>query len=199
MSESALKLMSIGGTTLTRAGMRSVLAEYEAEIMPAAPNIEPLLDQLGEVDVVILLDDQALPLLLHHTNDQPAILLISQDLPHPMPQQRAWGVVTTDAYPQEIWASLQALQLGLCVLSPSILAQIHAPPQREPLDTRLSEREHEVLQLLAEGLTNRQIAQRLVISEHTVKFHVSALLSKLDVASRTEAIRVGAQRGLIIW
>ncbi|HBW48557.1 MAG TPA: DNA-binding response regulator, partial [Herpetosiphon sp.] len=111
----------------------------------------------------------------------------------------AWGAVSTDAYPQEIWASLQALQLGLCVLSPSILAQIHSPPQPEPLDNQLSEREHEVLQLLAEGLTNRQIAQRLIISEHTVKFHVSALLGKLDVSSRTEAIRVGAQRGLIIW
>lgn len=191
--------MLIGGTTLTRAGMRSVLAEYEAEIVAAASSIEPLIEQLGVVDVVILLDEQALPVLLQQTNDQPAILLISQELPHPMPQQRAWGVVSTDAYPQEIWASLQALQLGLCVLSPSILAQIHSPPAPEPLDNQLSEREHEVLQLLAEGLTNRQIAQRLIISEHTVKFHVSALLGKLDVSSRTEAIRVGAQRGLIIW
>lgn len=85
--------MLIGGTTLTRAGMRSVLAEYEAEIVAAASSIEPLIEQLGVVDVVILLDDQALPLLLQQTNDQPAILLISQELPHPMPQQRAWGVV----------------------------------------------------------------------------------------------------------
>lgn len=61
----------------------------------------------------------------------------------------------------------------------------------------LTEREREVLELLAQGLANKEIAHRLVISERTVKFHVSAILAKLGVGNRTEAARAAVQRGLI--
>jgi ATP/maltotriose-dependent transcriptional regulator MalT len=63
----------------------------------------------------------------------------------------------------------------------------------EPLTTR----EHEVLEQMAAGLSNRQIAQALGISEHTVKFHVSAILGKLGVATRSAAIRHGMRQGLV--
>ncbi len=62
----------------------------------------------------------------------------------------------------------------------------------------LTPREREVLQLLAEGLANRAIAQRLAISEHTVKFHVNAILGKLNAQSRTEAVVRAARLGLLI-
>jgi DNA-binding NarL/FixJ family response regulator len=61
----------------------------------------------------------------------------------------------------------------------------------------LTERELEVLPLLALGLPNKAVAQRLGISEHTVKFHVGAILSKLGAASRTEAVMIAARRGLL--
>ena len=64
-------------------------------------------------------------------------------------------------------------------------------------DETLTEREQEVLQCLAQGLQNKEIAQRLVISERTVKFHVSAILAKLGAGNRTEAVRVAMQRGLV--
>jgi DNA-binding NarL/FixJ family response regulator len=62
----------------------------------------------------------------------------------------------------------------------------------------LTEREGEVLQLLAQGLANKQIALSLEISEHTVKFHVSSIYAKLGVTNRTEAVRRGARLGLIV-
>jgi DNA-binding NarL/FixJ family response regulator len=62
---------------------------------------------------------------------------------------------------------------------------------------RLTAREFEVLRLLSEGLANREIASRLAISEHTAKFHISSILGKLNVATRTEAVSQGIRRGLI--
>ncbi|PYU14357.1 MAG: helix-turn-helix transcriptional regulator [Acidobacteria bacterium] len=62
----------------------------------------------------------------------------------------------------------------------------------------LSSREVEVLGMLAEGLGNKQIAWRLGISEHTVKFHLSSIFTKLDVSSRTEAVALGVRLGLIM-
>ena len=62
----------------------------------------------------------------------------------------------------------------------------------------LTDREIEVLQLLAQGLANKQIAQTLNISTHTVKFHVSSIYNKLGATNRTEAVRNGVQNGLIL-
>jgi len=67
-----------------------------------------------------------------------------------------------------------------------------------PATVALTPRETEVLQLLAQGLANKQIALALGISEHTIKFHVSSIYAKLGVGNRTEAVRVGARQGLIL-
>jgi DNA-binding NarL/FixJ family response regulator len=69
------------------------------------------------------------------------------------------------------------------------------PP--DELAETLTPRETEVLQLMGQGLTNKEIAARLILSEHTVKFHTSAIFSKLGVSNRTEAVRMGARAGLI--
>ena len=68
----------------------------------------------------------------------------------------------------------------------------------ETLIDTLTERESEVLELLAQGLANKQIALELGISEHTIKFHVSSIYTKLGVTNRIEAIRLGARLGLIV-
>jgi DNA-binding CsgD family transcriptional regulator len=70
---------------------------------------------------------------------------------------------------------------------------VPAPPAQP-----LTPREIEVLGMLAEGLGNKTIARRLGISEHTVKFHVGSILARLDASSRTEAVTLGARRGLIM-
>ncbi len=99
-----------------------------------------------------------------------------------------------DASDEQLLAALHAAALGLAVLDPDFSAALAAPPLDESLEA-LTPREEDVLALLAEGLANKAIAKRLELSEHTVKFHLSALLGKFGVASRTElvvrAIQVG--------
>jgi DNA-binding NarL/FixJ family response regulator len=90
---------------------------------------------------------------------------------------------------------------GLMVLDPTLVSALPLVTDRsieapvEPLTTR----EEQVLQQLAEGLSNRSIAQRLQISEHTVKFHINAILGKLGAQSRTEAVARAARLGLITF
>jgi two-component system, NarL family, response regulator YdfI len=67
----------------------------------------------------------------------------------------------------------------------------------EPPPEELTPRETEVLRLLADGLPNREIAERLHISEHTIKFHIRSILGKLGASSRTEAVTLGFRSGLI--
>jgi DNA-binding NarL/FixJ family response regulator len=76
----------------------------------------------------------------------------------------------------------------------------HISSEREPdgIVETLTQRETQVLQLLSQGLANKQIALSLEISEHTVKFHVSSIYAKLGVTNRTEAVRQGVRHGLIV-
>lgn len=122
----------------------------------------------------------------------------------PVIETLSWGVLPADASVEELIAAVSALYNGLIVIHPHIAASLlaRAPVssinEGEPLVEPLTAREQEVLQLIGQGLANKMIADRLHISEHTVKFHVSAIYAKLGVASRTEAVRAGARRGLIV-
>ncbi len=192
--------MVVGGSALTRAGVRTLLTERGATVIGVGSTIEPFDRILAETDVIVVLASEALALL--ETVATPArLLLLSDQWPKHAPTDRAWGIVPSDASPDELWAAIGALLVGLCVLPPQLLATREGTVQTLAAvgDEALTNRERTVLQLLAEGLTNRQIAARTGISEHTVKFHLSSIFSKLGVSSRTEAIRVGAQRGLVVW
>jgi DNA-binding NarL/FixJ family response regulator len=107
---------------------------------------------------------------------------------------QVWGVLPTDASAEELTAAIHALSQGLIVGSSTLLFESESEPlTRGPL----TDRESEVLGLLAKGLANKQIAVALGISEHTVKFHVSSIYSKLNVTNRTEAVREGLRGGWI--
>lgn len=106
------------------------------------------------------------------------------------------GAILADATPQEIEGAIQAINAGLVVTAPELLQQ--AAPAAEVLSDPLSERELEVLDLLAEGLSNKLIAHRLNISEHTVKTHVASIFGKLGASSRTEAVSQAIRRGLVM-
>ena len=108
---------------------------------------------------------------------------------------------------KEIQTAVQAVAAGLVVLHPDIAEHTNfrsaeagaAGNTPSPIPgQQLSPREGEVLNLLAAGLANKQIADRLGISEHTVKFHVTSIFNKLGASSRAEAVAIGARRGLII-
>jgi DNA-binding NarL/FixJ family response regulator len=101
----------------------------------------------------------------------------------------------------ELGAAVQAAARGLVVLDPAAAAELIQWPRSgrssDPIGQPLTPRELEVLQLVALGLPNKTIAARLAISEHTAKFHVAQVLGKLGASSRTEAVSLGAQRGLV--
>ncbi len=108
-------------------------------------------------------------------------------------------VLVRSADPSALAAALRAVVAGLYVLSPEIAEDIPVI-RSEGLTASvesLTDREREVLQLMAEGLPNRAIARRLDISEHTVKFHANAIFGKLGVQSRTEAVVRATRAGLI--
>jgi DNA-binding NarL/FixJ family response regulator len=117
---------------------------------------------------------------------------------------RAWGILPLDASTDEILAAVRALGEGLWVGAPAMLRDLFQRPSVIELSNPgtaiepVTVREMDVLQSIARGLSNKQIALELGISEHTVKFHLSALYAKLGATNRTEAVRIGTQRGLIV-
>jgi DNA-binding NarL/FixJ family response regulator len=112
----------------------------------------------------------------------------------------AAGVLEREAPPDQIAAAAVAVAAGLVVAPAGMAAAagLPRPSGGAPPAEALTEREVEVMQLLSEGLSNKQIAARLEISEHTAKFHVNAILGKLGVQSRTEAVVRAARLGLVM-
>lgn len=110
------------------------------------------------------------------------------------------GALSWDATPEEIEGAVRAVNAGLVVTTPASLTDLLPDAQSfaEEIAEPLSDRELEVLDLLAEGLSNKLIAHRLSISEHTVKTHVASIFAKLGVSSRTEAVSQAIRRGLVM-
>jgi DNA-binding NarL/FixJ family response regulator len=112
----------------------------------------------------------------------------------------ARGVLRRDATADQLSAASVAVASGLCTLDQSLLGNLvpTTPRSAEFADPiGLTPREHQVLELVAEGLSNKLIGLRLDISEHTAKFHVNSLLEKLEADTRTDAVVRAARRGLL--
>lgn len=119
------------------------------------------------------------------------------------------AILSRSVMVEEMRLAFMAADAGLVLLHPGLASQPVFPlpasdPQEadggenlSPASGTLTSREREILRLVSEGLGNREIAGRLTISEHTVKFHVSSILGKLGAGSRTEAVSQGIRRGLI--
>lgn len=112
------------------------------------------------------------------------------------------GVLPRDSSLEELTCALQAILEGLTVMGAevarSLAERLPHRPAGMAMTEELTERELEVLGLLAEGIGNREIAARLGISEHTVKFHISSLLGKMSASNRTEAVAHAIRQGLIV-
>ena len=192
---------------MNRAGLRSMLGTVEGidvrvvgeAASPTGP--DPV---FSGADVVLVAEEDLLEETALAVSDDgsQAIVLLSED-DHPVSRLRAlplrgWGVVPPDAPPEELGAAVTAAAQGLIVLSkPLTEGLLQEPTPAEELSEPLTTREREVLELLSQGFSNRLIARELHISEHTVKFHISSLYTKLAVNNRAEAVSQGARRGLI--
>ena len=154
-----------------------------------------LLTDLGHVvagngeDAEIILADAGIAIAEDGEDEIPVVTLGG-----PIGQQA--GALTENAGPAQIDAALRAAAVGLTVRDPALaftgFARLDDP--EAPLLTR---RELDVLGALGEGLSNKAVARRLGISQHTVKFHLESLFRKLGVTSRTEAVRTGLRQRLI--
>ena len=195
-----------------RAGLRAILSANDIYVRGEAATLVGLAaETLATVDVLVLATPELLAEVVpaEASAPLPGIVLLA-DNPKPVAllrtlASRGWGIVAPEASASTLQAAVYAVAEGLCVLPATLSSQF--PDQRpetvpitavaEPLEEPLTTRELEVLELLSRGLSNKLIARTLQISEHTVKFHVSSIYAKLDVANRTEAVHRGAQRGLI--
>lgn len=113
------------------------------------------------------------------------------------------GILPAEVMPMQLISAIGAVARGLVVFHPHELSvaaasALTANGEVAELLEPLTPREREVLQMLASGLGNKQIAAHLKISEHTAKFHVASILGKLGASSRTEAVSLGLRRGLIL-
>jgi DNA-binding NarL/FixJ family response regulator len=130
--------------------------------------------------------------------DQIAILALSSE-PDPaivnlLWSEKAGGMLSADASSEQLIQAMRSIASGLMVFDGALIS----PDAGETLSPEpLTPRESEVLDLLADGLGNKEIAHRLNISEHTIKFHIRSILGKLGATSRTEAVSRGLRSGLI--
>lgn len=172
-----------------RAGLRALLSTDTSIKVVAAPDV---LEEDDEADVIITSASR-----VPFAETSMPILYLSDEHPSLTEMQRAhrvWGILPTDSAPDELIAAIHALAQGLVVGAPGLLFESdNASVERGPL----TDRESEVLGLVAKGLANKQIAAALGISEHTVKFHVSSIYTKLNVTNRTEAVRAGLRGGWV--
>ncbi|HSJ89409.1 MAG TPA: response regulator transcription factor [Anaerolineales bacterium] len=185
-------LLEISSPAL-RAGLRALLSSDKTiKVVNDSP------DEDSEADVVIASASYTSFLQNGSGEASSAAILLLSDDPRPVQElrrsARVWGALPADASTDELRAAVHALSQGLIVGTSSLLFE----SGNEPLAAGpLTERESEVLGLLSRGLANKQIAVELGISEHTVKFHVSSIYTKLNVTNRTEAVRAGLRGGWI--
>lgn len=149
-----------------------------------------------EADVLLIEAGEVLPERI----SEPTVVLTDTSLINAALQAGIRGVLSRDASPEEIESAIHAVHAGLVVFpAGSVPDLVRDPrPSAAALAEPLSDRELEVLNLIAEGQSNKLIAIALTISEHTVKTHVASILSKLGAASRTEAVSQAIRRGLVM-
>jgi DNA-binding NarL/FixJ family response regulator len=203
-------LLSPGGTI--RAGLRALLSGSERLTITAEMADTAELNRLEEaVDVLVaVLSSRQLSEVDHYLpKDHSAVVLLlltdweeAQGAPLPSVfHNRPVGVLPLGVEEEVLHAALAALVEGLSVGLPVWFKLRGSSAGRGWIspagEERLTPREVEVLEQLAQGLTNKQIALTLGISEHTVKYHISSIYGKLGVMNRAEAVRVGARHGYL--
>jgi len=187
--------LELVGSSLGRTVLSQQLADAQADVLLE----RPVLDDLEDSRLPDLDPQRVVRVVLVAEPEFTAALAAMQAT-----DSALRGVLPTWVSAREIEAAIEAAAAGLLVLHPNVaehLATTSGAPSRASSAApgqQLSPREGEILNLLAAGLGNKEIAWRLKISDHTVKFHVTSIFNKLNASSRAEAVAIGVRRGLII-
>jgi DNA-binding NarL/FixJ family response regulator len=210
-----IRAFIVAASPLVRAGLENILAVRGMEAVGSVPSLELLAEQLADAEANVVLIDtsgEQMETVLESIGQlelasEAAIVLLSS---HPVPGWLAevlragvGAILPAESSPEQLVAAMQAAVAGLIVMHRDEIASgfpATMPASRPVVQfaETLTRREREVLQMLASGLGNKEIATRLTISEHTVKFHVASILGKLGAASRTEAVALGIRHGLVL-
>ena len=187
-----------------RVGLREMLGN-QPDIKVVGETSE--LESVNELETEVVILASVSSARLQEDKSTYAVLLLTDEVEDVRKMinstSRAWGVLSTNASDDELAAAVHAVAEGLWVGAPGLVKSLirlngrRESSSEDSLVEPLTAREMEVIQLMAQGLANKQIALALGISEHTVKFHLSSLYAKLNITSRTEAVKRGIELGLI--
>jgi len=209
--EDRIRVMVVDDHTVVRSGLAAFLLTYdELELVGEASSGEEAVRKCVELAPDVVLMDLIMPgmngaeatrAIRQTCPDTKVIALTSfkeDDLMQKTLQAGAIGYLFKNVSAEELVLAIRNAREGKPTLAPEAAqALIHAVTQPQQVGFDLTEREREVLALMVKGQNNPQIAEHLVISRSTVKFHVSSILSKLGVGSRTEAVALALQHHLV--
>lgn len=205
-----IRLMLVDDHPVVRQGLVAIFeTSDEFEVVAQAGDGESAVEMLGSQALDVILLDLQLPEMsgvdtidaIREENPQARILVFTayddDDLIVAAVRAGIEGYVLKGTRRDELFDAIRTVASGGSLLDPSIASKLLARVGEDDPAERLTPREGEVLDLLARGLSNREIANVLDITERTVKFHVSSILGKLDVENRTEAVSRAVQLGLV--
>jgi NarL family two-component system response regulator YdfI len=201
-----VRVLLVAASAVRRAGLEALLKTVPSVKLVGSLHNPHAVEQYAaqlQPDVILLDLDAETPTRL--STSLAVIALIDEPSPDWVARALRSGVkaiLRRDSGIEEILAAIQAAHAGLVLLDPDVTqnlaSRIPAPTAPMAALDDLTPREIEVLRMLAEGLGNREMAARLGISDHTVKFHISSILDKFGAATRTEAVTMGIRMGIIL-
>jgi NarL family two-component system response regulator LiaR len=208
-----IRVLVVDDHVIVRKGIRALLSrEHEIEVIGEAADGEEAIDRAQSLCPDVILMDLVMPKLdgieaikrIVAQQSKARILVLTSfaadDKVFPAIKVGALGYLLKDSGPDELVQAIHHVYRGEPSLDPSIarklLQELSHPPKIAPTTDPLTERELDVLRLVAQGKSNREIAEQLVITEMTVRTHVSNILSKLHLASRTQAALYALKEGL---
>jgi NarL family two-component system response regulator LiaR len=212
MSEQ-IRVLVVDDHPVVRKGMRSLLAEDAGiEVIGEAVNGRDALDKVEALQPDVILMDLVMPEMngieaiqqITARHPEARILVMTSfaadDKVFPSIKAGALGYLLKDSDPEDLVRMIHQVYRGEMSIHPTIarkvIQELNRPPEAPLTPSPLTEREVEILQLLAQGVENHEIARRLVLREATVRTHVSNILGKLHVANRVQATLYALRKGL---
>jgi two-component system, NarL family, response regulator LiaR len=213
-SEARVRILIVDDHAIVRKGIRALLSEVDGfEVVGEADNGQEAVLRAEESRPDVILMDLLMPGMdgieatrqITSRQPQARILVLTSfaadNKVFPAIKAGASGYLLKDSSPDDLMRAIRQVHRGEPSLHPTIarklLQEVAHPAELQPAPEALTVREMDVLRLIAQGLSNQEIADRLVVSEPTVRAHVSRILGKLHLASRTQAALYAVREGLM--
>lgn len=194
-----IRVLVAAASPVTRVGLETLIASHPGMELAGGFTDLSAVEALHPVVVLSALPLSDIP--PPNNGNTPFYVLLGGDGPAGWTQEAirlgVRAILPRDAAAEQVLAAVEAAASGMVVADPREFEALL--PSYSPAEiSALTARELEVLRMMADGAANKQIAWKLDISEHTVKFHVASILGKLNAGTRTEAVTIGIRKGLIL-